>query len=66
MIIFEDKQSAICVAKNQQTHGRTKHIDFKYHFIRELVETGQIKLAYWPSADMVAAIEGNTGSQSSE
>ena len=55
-IIFEDNQSAICVAKNQQTHGRTKHIDIKYHFIRELVETDRIKLAYWPSADMVADI----------
>ena len=37
-IIFEDNQSAICLAKNKQTHSRTKHIDIKYHFIRELVE----------------------------
>ena len=55
-ISFSDNQSAICLAKNQQTHGRTKHIDIKYHFIRELVETGRIKLAYCPSADMVADI----------
>ena len=52
-IIFEDNQSAICLAKNQQTHGRTKHI---YHFIRDLVETGRIKLAYCHSAAMVADI----------
>ena len=55
-VIFEDNQSAIYLAKNQQTHDWTKHIDIKYHFIRELVETGRIKLAYCPSADMVADI----------
>ena len=56
MIIFEDNQSAICLAKNQQSHGRTKHIDIKYHFIWEFVETGRIKLAYCPSSDMLADI----------
>ena len=29
--IMEDNQSAICMSKNQQYHGRTKHIDIKYH-----------------------------------
>ena len=32
MVIFEDNQSAICVAKNQQTSGRMKHIDIKCHY----------------------------------
>ena len=31
--ILEDNQSAICLAKSQQVHGRTKHINIKYHFI---------------------------------
>ena len=30
--IYEDNQSGICIAKNQQQHGRSKHIDIKYHF----------------------------------
>ena len=42
--------------KNQQIHGQTKYIDIKYHFIWEIVENGQIKLAYCPSGDMVADI----------
>lgn len=33
MWIFEDNQSAICMAKNPQFHRRTKHIEIKYHFI---------------------------------
>ena len=52
--ILEDNQSAVCLAKNQQVHGRTKHIEIKYHFIRDLVEAGRIKLTYCPSEDMVA------------
>ena len=35
MVIFEDNQSAICMAKNPQFHGRSKHIAIKHHFIRE-------------------------------
>ena len=37
IVIFEDNQSAVCVAKNQQTIGRMKHTDIKYPFVRELV-----------------------------
>ena len=54
MTIFEDNQSTICLAKNQQTNGGTKHIDIKYHFVRDLVETGRIKLVYCSTEDMVA------------
>lgn len=52
--IHEDNQSAMCMAKNQQSHRRTKHIEIKYHFIRDLVEAGRIKLTYCPSEDMIA------------
>ena len=53
-IIFEDNQSTICLTKHQQTHGRSKHINIKYHFIRELVESGKIKLVYCAAEDMLA------------
>ena len=52
--LYEDNQSAICLAKNRQVHGKTKHVEIKYHFIRDLVEAGRIKLTYCPSEDMVA------------
>ena len=54
--IFEDNQSTICLAKNQQVHRRTKHVDIKYHLIRDLVEAERIKLTYCASKDMVADI----------
>ncbi len=37
-LIYEDNQSTICTAKNPQYHGRAKHIDIKFHYIREQVE----------------------------
>ena len=40
--LFIDNKSAIDLAKNPVFHGRSKHIDVKYHFIRECVENGEI------------------------
>ena len=53
MTIFEDNQSTIALAKSQHTHGRTKHVDIKYHFIRDEVEAGRIKISYCPTEDMI-------------
>ncbi|GJV50200.1 ribonuclease H-like domain, reverse transcriptase, RNA-dependent DNA polymerase [Tanacetum coccineum] len=36
--IYVDNKSAISLMKNPIFHGRSKHIDTKYHFIRECVE----------------------------
>ncbi|GJU66453.1 ribonuclease H-like domain, reverse transcriptase, RNA-dependent DNA polymerase [Tanacetum coccineum] len=36
--IYVDNKSAIALMKNPVFHGRSKHIDTKYHFIRECVE----------------------------
>ena len=52
--IFEDNQSAICMARNPQFHGRAKHIGIKYHFIREQVEKGTVELQYCPTEEMIA------------
>lgn len=53
-IIYEDNQSAISIANNPQFHGRMKHIEIKYHFIREKILTDTIQLIYCPTTDMVA------------
>ena len=39
-----DSQSAIHLAKNQVHHARTKHIDVRYHFLRDVIEEGDISL----------------------
>ena len=37
VVIYIDNRSAIDLAKNSVFHGRSKHIDVRYHFIRECV-----------------------------
>ena len=54
--IFEDNQGSIALAKNPQYHKRTKHIDIRYHFVREKVEDGQVILEYISTLDMLADI----------
>ena len=39
-----DNKSAIALAKNPNHHDRNKHIDVKYHFIRECIEEGQVEV----------------------
>ena len=39
-----DSQSAIMLAKNLVFHAKTKHIDVKYHFIRDVLEDKHMEL----------------------
>ncbi|KAL2242583.1 UNVERIFIED_CONTAM: Retrovirus-related Pol polyprotein from transposon TNT 1-94 [Sesamum indicum] len=43
-VIFSDSQSAIQLCKNPVFHDRTKHIDVRYHFIRDIVGKNEIRL----------------------
>lgn len=51
-----DNQSAIRLIKNPEFHKRTKHIDVRYHFIREKFEEGFFNLHYVPSDEQLADI----------
>ena len=53
-VIQEDNQSCIKMCENPVMHKRTKHIDVKYHFIRERVEDATIELQYCPTELMSA------------
>ena len=37
-----DSQSAIHLANHQVYHERTKHIDIRFHFVRDMIETKEI------------------------
>ena len=54
--IYEDNQGTIALTKNPKSHSRTKHIDIKYHFIREAVENKVVKLVYCGTEKMFADI----------
>jgi hypothetical protein len=55
-IVHADNQGSISLARNPVNHARTKHIDIRYHFIRERIESGEIDLRYVSTADQVADI----------
>ncbi|CAB4023016.1 Hypothetical predicted protein, partial [Paramuricea clavata] len=52
--IYEGNQSAIAMSKNLQFHGRSKHIDIKYHFVRDQVEKKTLTVLYCPTGSMLA------------
>ena len=55
-MIFEDNQACIALSKNSLVNTRSKHIDIKYHFNREKVESGEVVLKYCPSTEMITDV----------
>ena len=51
-----DNQGALALARNPVHHKLTKHIDVKYHFIREQLAKKVLNLVYCPSQKNVADI----------
>ncbi|GKV14655.1 hypothetical protein SLEP1_g25495 [Rubroshorea leprosula] len=56
MKIFVDNISAINLAKNPVQHGRSKHIDIRFHYLRDLIDKRVIELKYCKSENQVADI----------
>ena len=54
--IFVDNMSAISIAKNPVLHSRTKHIDIRFHFLRDNHERGHIDMIHVPSERQTADI----------
>ncbi|PIL25727.1 hypothetical protein GSI_11477 [Ganoderma sinense ZZ0214-1] len=50
--LCSDNRSAIALAKDNAFHPRTKHIDIRYHFIREAVDNHNVALEYRRTEDM--------------
>ena len=53
-LLMEDNQGAISIAKNPVAHSRTKHIDIRYHYIREAIQEAIVNISYCPTEQMVA------------
>ena len=56
IIVNEDNQSCIRLASDEKSVNRSKHIDIKFHYIRDMVANNEIKLVYCPTEDMVADV----------
>lgn len=49
--IKTDSQSAMAMTSNQKLNNRSKHIDIRFHFIKDMVEQKQLQLEYVPTED---------------
>ena len=56
MIIHCDNQSCIKLSENPVFHDRLKHIEMRYHVIRDLVQRGALKLQYIRTDEQIADI----------
>jgi hypothetical protein len=51
-----DNQAAIATLKNEAQHSLAKHIDIRYHFIKDLMEEGLLTVEYVRSEENLADI----------
>ena len=54
MVIYIDNQAAKKLAENAVNQERTKHIDTRYHFIRQVVQSGRVTLRYVDTKENVS------------
>ena len=54
--LYVDNKSAIQLCKNPVFHDRSKHIETRFHFIRECVQDGKIAVEYVPTDEQLADI----------
>ncbi|KAF2323746.1 hypothetical protein GH714_036806 [Hevea brasiliensis] len=55
-VLWCDNKSAIAIASNPVQHGRTKHINVKFHFIKEAEKNNEIKMMHCRSEEQLADI----------
>ena len=54
--IYSDNQSAIAISRDDDLGDRSKHIDIKYHYIKDLITTNHINIQYCPTKLQIADI----------
>ena len=55
-MILCDNQSCIKIIENPVFHNRSKHIEIKYFYIRDMMQKGAIKLQYVSTDEQVADV----------
>jgi ATP sulfurylase len=55
-MILCDNQSYIKMTENHVFHDRSKHIEIRYHYIRDMVQRGAIKIQYVSTDEQVADV----------
>ena len=53
-VLHIDNESALSVARNPEHHGRVKHLDLRFYWLRDEVEKGRIRVVHLRTEDMPA------------
>ena len=56
VVLFEDNSAAAIWTKNETDHQKSRHIDVRYHHIRDHIAKGDIVVHMCPTQEMVADI----------
>uniref|UniRef100_A0A2N9FS65 Integrase catalytic domain-containing protein n=1 Tax=Fagus sylvatica TaxID=28930 RepID=A0A2N9FS65_FAGSY len=54
VLLYSDSTSALAYAKDPKYHGKAKHIELRYHYIRDMVSQGEVILQHISTGSMVA------------
>ena len=52
--LYCDSMAALTYAKEHKYHGKTKHIQIRYHFVRDMITQNKVVLKHIPTNEMVA------------
>ena len=55
-LLYSDSTTAILLTDESSPYQRSKHIDTRYHYIRDILEKGEIQVDYVPSEDNPADV----------
>ncbi|GJQ68312.1 hypothetical protein Trydic_g16907 [Trypoxylus dichotomus] len=52
--VYNDNLSVVRLAENTSYHARSKQIDIRHHFVRNVLKSGQLELLHVGTSDMIA------------
>ena len=55
-MVLEDNQACITIASKDISSPKLKHIDLRYHFVRTMIESKQMKLVHCPTYHQAADV----------
>jgi hypothetical protein len=55
--VYQDNMSTIALAeKGRSTSDRTRHISIRYFFVKDRIDSGEVRIEYMPTASMLADV----------
>ena len=54
MVVYSDSEAAIAFTKNSKYHGKTKHIDTRFNYVKDLTAQKELNMVYISIHEMLA------------